>query len=60
MADWRRRENDMLDEIGRLAKGWQDERDYLRTVLEVHYHAANPDSQAMITALLRIVKAPRG
>ncbi len=60
MADWQKREDQLLEEVGRLARGWQDERDYLRTVLEVHYHAANEDSQAMITALLRIVKAPRG
>lgn len=50
----------MLDELSAVNKGWQAERDYIRTVLEVHYHAANPDSRAMITALLKIVKGAHG
>lgn len=50
----------LLDELSDVHRAWQSERDYIRTVLEVHYQAANPDAQSMITALLRIVKAPRG
>lgn len=56
MADWRRREDDMLDEIGRLNKGWQSERDFIRTICEVNMVWADDNSRAVLTAILHIVK----
>lgn len=49
----------MLEEIGRLAHGWQNERDYIRTICEVHMRWANDDAAAALMAIIGIVKGVR-
>lgn len=49
----------MLEEIGRLAQGWQEERDFIRTLCEMHTRGADPNSEAVLRAILYIVKGVR-
>lgn len=49
----------MLEEIGRLASGWQEERDFIRTLCEINVRGADENSEAVLRAILYIVKGVR-
>lgn len=40
----------MLDELSAVHKGWQSERDFIRTICEVNMHWADDNSRAVVPA----------